>query len=168
MPECCSTNVGKNRVCAEGAEYVQRFLEEYPGRIAVVSCEGACVKGEVARLSANMVSYRRARDKTVRICLGDAVTANSGFSKLVERAPRIIAIEGCPLCCGTVMLRQRFPDIKVQALIATNYYEYAKDKFEIFDMDHEEATRHATAVSDEVMKLVEGKEPAKATNKLCC
>ncbi|MCL5047060.1 MAG: putative zinc-binding protein [Actinobacteria bacterium] len=74
--------------------YVKRELALPPKR-AVVACEGACIKGEVARVAANILAYRLQRDAAVRICSGDASTGNSGMLDLVTRAPEVIAIEGC-------------------------------------------------------------------------
>ncbi|MBN2735199.1 MAG: hypothetical protein JXQ82_10165 [Methanomicrobiaceae archaeon] len=38
--------------------------------MAMMACEGACARGEVARRAANLVTHRLARNETVRICLG--------------------------------------------------------------------------------------------------
>ncbi len=82
-----------------------------PPKIAVLACEGGCVKGEVARVAANILAYKLQRDAAVRICLGDAATGNSGMLDLVNRAPKVIAVEGCPLQCGTEIMRYRLPDL---------------------------------------------------------
>ncbi len=34
-----------------------------PPKIAVMACEGACSKGEIARKAANLVAHRMARDR---------------------------------------------------------------------------------------------------------
>ena len=53
--------------------------------IAVMACEGACARGEVARRAANLVAHRFSRDETVRICLGRAFTKDTGQRNLVHR-----------------------------------------------------------------------------------
>lgn len=140
----------KGKVCAEAQRYVERQLAEGP-KIAVLSCEGACVKGEVARHAANLLAYRLERGRAVRICLGDAATADSGMAELVQRAPQAVAIEGCPLRCATEILKRRLPDVPVTAEIASGMYRYDRERpFEIFDMPREELERHALAVAERI------------------
>jgi len=57
---------GKCPACEDYAEKNSTTLQ----KVAVMACEGACARGEVARRAANMVAHRLARDETVRICLG--------------------------------------------------------------------------------------------------
>jgi uncharacterized metal-binding protein len=119
--------------------------------VAVLACEGACVKGEVARVAANLLAYRLERERTVRICHGDALTADSGFRTLVERAPRVIAVEGCGLHCATELLKARLPGVHVTPITASALYKYDRTRcFEIFDMPAEEVASHARAVAAHV------------------
>jgi len=60
---------GFTRICSEGALYVERILTGLP-RKAINACEGGCIKGEVARVAANILAYQLERDTAVRICLG--------------------------------------------------------------------------------------------------
>src|SRR5512145_139053 len=53
--------------CPACEEYAERNSTT-PPKIAVMACEGACSRGEVARRAANLVAHRLARDETVRIC----------------------------------------------------------------------------------------------------
>ena len=76
MSDDCGNMGGGARVCPEGARYVEKFLAG-PPRTAILACEGGCLKGEVARVAANMLAYKLERDTSVRICLGDAVTGES-------------------------------------------------------------------------------------------
>ncbi len=147
---CESSAPSRSRVCAEGKRYVERHLEG-PPKVAVLACEGACVKGEVARVAANLLAYRLERERTVRICHGDALTADSGFRTLVERAPRVIAVEGCGLHCATELLNARLPDVRVTPVTASTLYEYDRTRcFEIFDMPAEELAAHARVVAAHV------------------
>ena len=150
----CTSNHSGRRVCPAGVKYLQSLLDDGRPRVALAACEGACSKGEVARGTANLVAYRLARDTTVRICLGDAITADSGFAEVLARAPQVVMVEGCSLCCGTLMLRQRFPELFIQAVVATNHYENDERKFEILDLDAGEALAHAEKVSMHVLRKV--------------
>lgn len=63
--------------------------------IAIMCCEGGCLRGEIARQAANLVCHRMAPDKTVRVCLGGAFTKNTGQRNLVRNAKELVALEGC-------------------------------------------------------------------------
>ena len=69
--------------------------------IVVRSCEGACLRGELARLAANKICDELAPDRTARLCLGGAFTKDTGQRNLARRAERVVAIEGCPTDCGS-------------------------------------------------------------------
>jgi len=128
---------------------VEKQLEGPPKK-AVVACEGACIKGEVARTAANLLAYRLERERAVRICLGDAATADSGMLALVQRAPEVIVVEGCPLACGTAILRTRAPELAPSIIDASKLYDYDRARFEILDMPREELDAHATKVAEHV------------------
>ncbi len=45
---------GVRGLCPAGEKYAQENITE--GKIPVLSCEGPCIRGEIARLAANIVS----------------------------------------------------------------------------------------------------------------
>ncbi len=144
---CASRGAGK-RSCADARRYVDGKLSTGP-KIAVVACEGACAKGEVARMAANVLAYRLERDRTARICLGDALTGDSGMAELLEKAPQVVAIEGCPLRCATELLRRQCATLDVQEVLAPRAYSFERPGyFEILDVPRDELERHATAVAE--------------------
>lgn len=149
---CCS---GKgSRVCSDGQRYIQTNLAGTPKK-AVIACEGGCIKGEIARVAANILAYRLCRDKAVRICLGDAATGNSGFFNLIQNAPEVIAIEGCPLQCGTEIIKRRLPNFNPIIVNASELYEFDRSKyFEIFDMPREQIDAHAQKVAELVQQQI--------------
>src|SRR5512136_2416609 len=93
-----------------------------PPKIAVMACEGACARGEVARRAANMVAHRLARDETLRICLGGAFTKDTGQRNLVRRATKVIAIESCFINCAARMMEGILPDFKPVVVQADTLY----------------------------------------------
>jgi uncharacterized metal-binding protein len=146
----CGSNNKLGRVCGDGLRYVQNELKSPPKK-AVLACEGGCLKGEVARVAANILAYKLQREAAVRICLGDAATGNSGFIDLINRAPEIIALEGCPLKCGTEIMRRRIPDLKTTIIDVSTLYQFDRSKyFEIFDMPRTEIEEHAYKVAEYV------------------
>lgn len=142
----CSAGVQGARVCSDGVKYVEKELTFLPKK-AILACEGGCIKGEVARVAANILAYKLQRKTAVRICLGDAATGNSGFINLITRAPEVIAVEGCPLQCGTEIMKKRIPDLKTTVINASVLYEFDRKYFEIFDMPRNELEEHAFKVA---------------------
>jgi len=60
MGNDCSKLSGGARLCPEGARYVLKVMAG-PPRTAILACEGGCLKGEVARVAANIVAYQLER-----------------------------------------------------------------------------------------------------------
>ena len=55
-----------NQSCGAGDTYAAEHLTGSP-KAAILSCEGACLKGEVARRAANLLAHTIAPDRAVRI-----------------------------------------------------------------------------------------------------
>lgn len=165
----CSGVPKRGRVCSDGVRYVQKELTLPPKR-AVLACEGGCVKGEVARVAANILAYRLERDAAVRICLGDAATGDSGMFELVTRAPEVIAVEGCPLQCGTEIMRRRIPELQTSVINASELYEFDRSKyFEIFDMPRSELEGHAQRVAEYIQgHFFLNRETGGSASSCCC
>jgi uncharacterized metal-binding protein len=87
--------------------------------------------------------------------------------ELINRAPRVIAIEGCPLECGTNILRKRLPDLETIVVDASQLFEFNRSKyFEIFDMTRKELEDHAKTVANTVAeRYFNG---SKVTARPCC
>jgi hypothetical protein len=58
-----------NGICPAGEKAGSAFMKE--GRVPVLSCEGSCLRGEIARLAANIISKT---DGFARACHGEALT----------------------------------------------------------------------------------------------
>lgn len=150
----CHAGNSNVRVCPEGARYVEKKMEG-ESKIAIMACEGGCIKGEVARVAANIVAYQRAREETIRICLGDAMTGESGFRTIIERAPRVLVIEGCFLHCGTKMMQMRLPSFSPTIVEAATLYDFDREKyFEILDLPREQIEAFAVQVASHVQEVL--------------
>jgi uncharacterized metal-binding protein len=138
------------KACPACEEYAEKYSTTLP-RVAVMACEGACAKGEVARRAANLVAHRLARDETVRICLGGAFTKDTGQRNLVRRANRAIAIEGCFISCSSRMMKGVLPDLTPEIVQADTLYE-SDLPFGIDEVSEEELTKCARTVAEIVAK----------------
>jgi len=122
-----------------------------PPRIAVMACEGACAKGEVAGQAANIVAHKLARENTVRICLGGAFTKDTGQRNLVRRANKTIAIEGCFISCSSRMMKGVLPGLRPEIVQADTLYE-ASLPFGIDEVSEEELKECAHIVANTVAR----------------
>ena len=90
----------------------EQYAEREAGKpIVVMACEGACLRGELARLAANYLCDELLPERTARLCLGGAFTKDTGQRNLVRKAPRVVAIEGCPINCGSRMMQAAVPGL---------------------------------------------------------
>lgn len=159
----CSCTIEKNEqsplgyeeIRIEKAKNICGLCESYADRhktkpIAVMCCEGACLRGEIARQAANILCHRLAPEKTVRICLGGAFTKNTGQRHLVRTAPCVIALEGCLVSCASRMMHGVIPGFAPEVVIADHHYEFDRTLFGIEEMSPEEARTHATRVAAKI------------------
>jgi uncharacterized metal-binding protein len=77
----------------------QMIMEE---KIPVISCEGGCFRGEIARVAAHMVAKE---EPYSRGCHGEMFTApRSAMAEWARKANKVIVIDGCFMHChGRVM-----------------------------------------------------------------
>ncbi len=139
------------RVCPMCEDYAKRNRAK---SVVVMCCEGACLRGEVARRAANLLCHRLAPEKTVRLCLGGAFTNDGGQRELAKNAPRLIAIEGCFLECATRMMKGVASEIAPDVIIADKLYEFDRRLFGIDEVASEQIDRHAAEVAQAVLARI--------------
>ena len=71
-------------------------------KIPVLSCEGPCIRGDIARLAANTVAKE---EPYARCCYAEvALVPDSSMARWVREADKIIMIDGCFLkCVGRIL-----------------------------------------------------------------
>ena len=132
-----------------------RLCEDYAERqkfkpVVVMSCEGACLRGEVARQAANILCQSLAPEKTARICLGSAFTKDTGQRALVRNAPRLIALEGCAINCSSRMMNGAIEGLNPEVIVADRLYEFDRRMFGIEEMPPEHIQAYAHAVAQKI------------------
>lgn len=157
-PSCCwpenkdQTITSYEDIRIESAKNMCGLCENYAERqkskpVAVMCCEGACLRGEIARQAANILCHTLAPEKTVRICLGGAFTKNTGQRNLVRTAPRLIALEGCFVNCSSRMMHGVIQGLEPEVVIADRLYDFDRNLFGLDEMSSEEARTHAITVA---------------------
>lgn len=158
------------RTCAAGDSYAARHLAGAP-MAAVVSCEGACIKGEVARRAANLVAHELVPERAVRICHGGGfLLARGGMRELVARAARVVVVDGCPLVCGTRLARAAFPEKELDGVVANSLYAGDEELFGVDELGDAEIQAHAREVANRIVAdyLTEGALRGEATAQASC
>ncbi len=138
----------------ESCQLCEGYSEKHstnPPKIAVMACDGACARGEVARIAANLVAHKLAPETTVRICLGGAFTKDTGQRNLVRRANKTIAIEGCFISCSSRMMNGVLPGLQPEIVQADTLYESFLP-FGVDEVSEEELRECANIVAETVTK----------------
>lgn len=139
-----------NNVCKIGEVIGQRNINE--GRTPVLSCEGACIRGEIARLAANLVAKQKG---VARACHGELLTVpNSAIAEWVKSAESTIMIDGCGLRCHGRILEQLLGDDRVFQFNAVSVYKKYSDIFDADDVSPEERQAAAQQVAEAVISAV--------------
>lgn len=120
--------------------------------VAIMCCEGACLRGEVARQAANIICYSLAPKKTVRICLGGAFTKDTGQRSLVRNSKRVIALEGCFIKCSSRMMKGIISELEPEVIVADKLYDFDKNLFGIDEMSEDEIKTHAQEVAKKIVE----------------
>jgi uncharacterized metal-binding protein len=129
-------------VCPTGERYAEQQMRN--GTIPVLSCEGPCIRGEIARQAANRIGKQA---PFARACQGEAVTVpHSGMARWVREAEQVVVIDGCFLQCQARQMRRMLRPEQVVEIDALALYKKYADLFAIDDVPESERS----AVADEV------------------
>ena len=116
------------RNCPIGEKIGKQNLEQ--GKIPVISCEGPGIRGEIARMAANIVAkqepYRRG-------CHGELFSVpDSAMAEWVNKSGKVVLIDGCFLRChGRIMENM----IGKENLVQFDALSYYKKYTDLFDAD---------------------------------
>jgi uncharacterized metal-binding protein len=133
--------------CALCEGYAERHQNK---TIAIMSCDGACLRGEVSRQAANILCHELAPEKTVRICLGGAFTKDTGQRGLVRNSPRLIALEGCPVNCASRMMSGVIKGLTPEIVNTHQLCDIDKKLFGVDEMPPEEIRALARTVAEKI------------------
>ena len=142
---------------AEGScQMCEDYAEKHattPTKVAIMSCEGACARGEVSRRAANLIAHMISPINTVRICLGGAFTKEGGQRDLVRTSHKAIAIEGCFINCASRMMKAVIPELNALVLDACKIHN-EDIPFGINEISDDEFNRLAKVVAEEIVKNI--------------
>lgn len=140
-------------VCAQ-CEKKTESIAETGVSIAVLSCEGACLRGEVSRRVANNICFKEIPEKTFRICLGGAFTKDTNQRKLVRNSQRVISLEGCSIMCASRMMKGVLPNVAFQTILVNQHYKIDNSLFAINDLSEEETGKLADIATKSILDKI--------------
>lgn len=139
--------------CPIGETVGERNIRE--SRIPVLSCEGGCVRGEIARQAANMVAKEQG---FARGCHGELLSVpDSAMARWIHGADKVVLIDGCLLKCHGRILENLLEKGRLAQFDALKIYKKYTDLFDIDDVPEEERVETAREVASAVMAEL-GKE----------
>jgi uncharacterized metal-binding protein len=142
---------GVTGVCPVGESWAkQNILDK---KIPVLSCEGPCIRGEIARLAANMVAKE---EPYARSCYAEvALVPHSSMAQWVREADKIIMIDGCFLKCIGRVLENLVDEQKIVHIDALPLYKKYTDIFSMDDVPEEERKEVASKVADKILSMLD-------------
>ncbi len=143
-----SLNVdGVKGACPAGEKHAQENIDE--GKIPILSCEGPCIRGEIARLAANIVSEE---EPYARSCYAETfLVPHSTMARWVKDARRVVMIDGCFLKCLGRVLNDFIDAEKIIHIDALPLHKKYGDVFLYTDVPESERTEVAGQVADKIL-----------------
>lgn len=141
-------------VCPAGERWAEQQISE--DRIPVFSCEGPCIRGEIARLAANQV----AREKPyARACHAETFfVPHSGMARWVKGAKKVVVIDGCFLKCHGRALKNMVGAEKLVQFDALKLYGKYRDVFLMDDVSESERKAVSGQVAEKIFGMLKGEE----------
>ncbi len=133
--------------CPIGETVGKQNIEE--GKIPVFSCEGACIRGEIARVAANLVAKKI---PFCRGCHGELFAVpHSAMARWAESADQVVVIDGCFLKCHARIMRDLVGRNRLLEFDALSLYKKYTDVFDIDAVQESERKQVAEDVAEWVL-----------------
>jgi len=143
-------------VCPLGEVVGKKMIAEE--KIPVISCEGGCFRGEIARLASHMVAKE---EPFRRGCHGEMFTApRSAMAEWAKKANKVIVIDGCFMHChGRIMknIADEYNTIQFDALPMYNKDNKYTNIMVFDEIPEAERKDLARQVADKVLDSLKGK-----------
>jgi uncharacterized metal-binding protein len=146
---------GISGFCPAGEVYAKQAIAGK--KIPVFSCEGPCIRGEIARLAANFVAHDVPR--FARACHAETFfVPHSSMTDWVRGADQSVMIDGCFLKCHGRVLKKIVGEDKVVHIDALPLYRRYTDIFLMDDVPEPERKAVAREVADRIIEMLKAEE----------
>jgi uncharacterized metal-binding protein len=149
-------------LCPTGEAYAERNIAEK--KTPVLSCEGGCIRGEIARLAANLVA--REVPGHARACHAEAfLVPDSAMARWVKDADQTVMIDGCFLRCHGRVLDNLVDPARVMHIDANTIHQKYGDVFAYEDIPEDERRSTARQVADAIIERIGSSTESAATHQ---
>ena len=153
---------GVKGLCPAGEKHAKENIAT--GKIPVLSCEGPCIRGEIARLAANIVAEEA---PYARSCYAETfLVPHSSMARWVKDADGVIMIDGCFLLCLGRVLKNFIDEERMIHIDSLPLHRKYGDIFLYTDVPEAERTEVALEVADKILTML--KEETGETSKSTC
>lgn len=143
---------GVKGVCPAGEAWADRQILQK--KIPVLSCEGPCVRGDIARRAANMIAKEQ---PFARACYAETfLVPHTSMVRWVKEADKVVMIDGCFLKCIGRVLSNVVDKEKIVHIDALTLYEKYTDLFGMEDVPEAERIDTARQVADQILLRLTG------------
>jgi uncharacterized metal-binding protein len=134
--------------CPAGEDFARQQIARKG--VPVFSCEGPCIRGEIARLAANLVArevpgFARARHAE------SFYVPHSSMAEWVKRAQKSVVVDGCFLKCHGRVLKKLVGEDRVVHIDALPLYRKYTNVFLMDDVPEDERKAVAREVADKII-----------------
>ncbi|HEX6295612.1 MAG TPA: putative zinc-binding protein [Burkholderiales bacterium] len=143
---------GVKGLCPAGETFAKEQIAKKT--VPVLSCEGPCIRGEIARLAANVVAHEVPR--LARACHAETFfVPHSSMAAWVKGAEKTVMIDGCFLQCHGRVLKGLVGEGKMIQIDALPFYRKYTDIFLMDDVPEDERKAVARQVADKIIAKLE-------------
>jgi uncharacterized metal-binding protein len=136
-----------DKVCGAGELYGRQCQKE--GKTPVFSCEGGCIKGEIARQTANLIARE---EGYARACHGELFSVpHADLSKWIREADRVVIVDGCSLFCHSRIAENLIDKDRLVVFDALSIHRKYADLMDVGDVSEEERKQTASEVADTIL-----------------
>ncbi|MEE9159125.1 MAG: putative zinc-binding protein [Gammaproteobacteria bacterium] len=151
---------GVKGVCPAGEAFAKQMIIDR--KIPVFSCEGPCIRGEIARLAANLVAEEV--PSFARCCHAEMfVVPHSSMARWVKGADQAIMIDGCFLKCHGRILKNLIDEEKMIQIDTLPLHRKYNDIFLMDDVPEAERKAVARQVADKVIAMLKKETELRAS-----
>ena len=135
--------------CPAGEFYTKQNIAER--KIPVLSCEGPCIRGEIARIAANIVAEEAPQYS--RACYAETfLIPHSSMTAWVMEAEKVMVIDGCFLKCICRILENDIDKEKIIQIDTNPIHKKFSDVFLYTDVPEETRKDVARNVADKILE----------------
>lgn len=137
--------------CPAGEAWAERNISDRT--IPVLSCEGPCIRGEIARLAANLVAQEM--PSHARACHAETFyVPHSAMARWVKGADKSVMIDGCFLKCHGRALKGLVGEERMIHIDALPLHRKYSDIFLMDEVPEAERKDVARQVADRIIGML--------------